>query len=621
MGQEVFYSFDEVLRELQVEKDELNRLIEDGEIKAYSQGGQIKFLKKDVDTLRFSKMEQPTIAVHDREEIEIVDDMEDLEEEEEVVEKQNLFSQDWKKRKDDQESASASSFKGIERTSPLLNLSKEKESLFSFDDQDVTEKEGTDELEFENIGGDDLMDTGELLFDIKDNKLPGDKEVEELFPEHEDSSIKESHYHDDEITISKGEVEEEEDIIGVSEDFEEKDFPISSNKGQTWKIAGGIAALVLAFGSVASLLFPEILKSLLYGQKEVAVYRVSPKEVWNSYTPKEYLKPKTQIIYAQESGRIVNLAQTETGIEKDQSIASLAFPESIKKEISQLQNEQQTLNTAFEANKAAYKVIQAEDKKYLQENPVIAQYLDFQNRFRQSPNDLYKQQMERIKKENPVAMKGYGPIFNKKKNLVNELRSQQARLKSLPNEIAKKEQEFQKATIAILSPDKGIIKEWKVQENQEIQSGAALCILEYTSAFHAHFSIPKKEALDWKQGDTLSLSQEDQKGDAIISKVEEKDPGYISLEVLLEDNDSKIDQNREVSFTYSQKSSSLVIPQQSLSNGFVFMIKEGKAFRKNVQTGNKTENFVVIKEGLSEGDTIVAQYDETLKDGDSIIAK
>ena len=618
MGQEVFYSFDEVLRELQVEKDELNRLIEEGEIKAYSQGGQIKFLKKDVDTLRFSKMEQPTIAVHDRDEIEIVDDMED-----EESDKPDLFSKDWAKNIQE-ESSPVSSLKHAERTSPLLNLSKEKENLFSFEDQDITEKEGTDELEFENIGGDDLMDTGELLFDIKDKKLPGDKEVEELFPEEESDSMEEDiQYHDEEISIPKGEIEEEEEIIGISDELEEKDFAFTSNKGYTWKIAGGIGALVLAFSAVAALLFPEVLKNFISGIKEVPVYSVSSKELENTYTFKQPVSLKVQTIYAQESGKIVKLAQAEVLLEKENPIASISFPESMKKEIEQIQNEKETLNASLEANKANYQNLLSEEKKYLQANPVIVQYLDFQKRFRQSPNDLYKQQMERIKKANPAAMKGYGPIFNKKKNLNNELKGQQEKLKSLVAQLSQKEQEFQKANVSILSPDRGIIKEWKVQENQEIATNVPLCDFESASLLNVCFVVPKKEALAWTQGSKIVLCQEEKKWEATVGKVEEKESGFISLELSLEDTDKQMGDNREVSMVYSQKNSALLIPQTALSlqDNSVLLVKENKIHKVNIQTGKKLENFVVIHDGLVAGDTIVATYDETLKDGDSIIAK
>ncbi|NUM35581.1 MAG: hypothetical protein HUU50_13625 [Candidatus Brocadiae bacterium] len=616
MGQEVFYSFDEVLRELQVEKDELNRLIEEGEIKAYSQGGQIKFLKKDVDTLRFSKMEQPTIAVHDREEIEIVDDME-----EEEIEKEDFFAKDWAKNLKNE---SASSLKHAERTSPLLNLSKEKENLFSFEDQDITEKEGTDELEFENIGGDDLMDTGELLFDIKDKKLPGDKEVEELFPEEESDSMEEDiQYHDEEISIPQGEIEEDEEIIGMSDGLEEKDLAFTSNKSHTWKIAGGVGGLVLAFSAVLALLFPEVLRNLISGVKEVPVYRVSSKEIENTYTFKNPMSPKVHAVHAQQSGKIVKLAQTGSLIEKESPIAYIAFPQSMKKEIEELQSEKETLNATFEANKASYRTLAAEEKKYLQANPVIVQYLDFQKRFKESPNDLYKQQMERIKKENPTAMKGYGPIFNKKKNLTAELKQQQAKLQDLTSQISQKEQEFQKANLSILSPEKGIIKEWKVQEGQEIEKNALLCNFESDSFFLVCFDIPKKDALAWEKGSKIELCQEDKKWEAIVEKAEEKNAGLISLEVSFHEEESQKDTAQDVSLVYSQKKSALVIPAQSLSpeGNFVLLVKENKIQKVSISIEKKLESSIVIQKGLVEGDSIVEKYDEALKDGDSIIAK
>ena len=59
-----FYSFNDVLKELQVEKEELEELIENGEVKAYtSPKGHIQFNRSEIKTLRFIKMDQPTITV------------------------------------------------------------------------------------------------------------------------------------------------------------------------------------------------------------------------------------------------------------------------------------------------------------------------------------------------------------------------------------------------------------------------------------------------------------------------------------------------------------------------------------------------------------------------------
>jgi excisionase family DNA binding protein len=60
-----FYTFDEVLRVLQIDEDELKRLISQGELRGIRDGAQIKFRKADVDRLRTMRESEPTIILTD----------------------------------------------------------------------------------------------------------------------------------------------------------------------------------------------------------------------------------------------------------------------------------------------------------------------------------------------------------------------------------------------------------------------------------------------------------------------------------------------------------------------------------------------------------------------------
>ncbi|MCA8938298.1 MAG: helix-turn-helix domain-containing protein [Planctomycetes bacterium] len=51
-----YQSFDDVLNELKVSEDQLNRLVSEGAIRAYRDEGKMKFRKDDVQALMASKM-------------------------------------------------------------------------------------------------------------------------------------------------------------------------------------------------------------------------------------------------------------------------------------------------------------------------------------------------------------------------------------------------------------------------------------------------------------------------------------------------------------------------------------------------------------------------------------
>jgi len=62
---EEFYTFDEVLHILQIDEEELKRLISQGELRGIREGAQIKFRKSDVDKLRVMRESEPTIILTD----------------------------------------------------------------------------------------------------------------------------------------------------------------------------------------------------------------------------------------------------------------------------------------------------------------------------------------------------------------------------------------------------------------------------------------------------------------------------------------------------------------------------------------------------------------------------
>lgn len=52
---EDFVSFEKALRELELQDDELKKLVSEGEIRAFREGGSIKFKREDIERLRSSR--------------------------------------------------------------------------------------------------------------------------------------------------------------------------------------------------------------------------------------------------------------------------------------------------------------------------------------------------------------------------------------------------------------------------------------------------------------------------------------------------------------------------------------------------------------------------------------
>lgn len=62
---EKFYSFKEVLSELQVDENELKRLVSEGTLRGFRDGASMKFRKEDINKLKKGREAEPTIILTD----------------------------------------------------------------------------------------------------------------------------------------------------------------------------------------------------------------------------------------------------------------------------------------------------------------------------------------------------------------------------------------------------------------------------------------------------------------------------------------------------------------------------------------------------------------------------
>lgn len=61
---EEFYSFDKVLRELQMEEEVLKRLVSEGEIRAFRDEDKMKFKREDIERFKGATPNLPTVEAH-----------------------------------------------------------------------------------------------------------------------------------------------------------------------------------------------------------------------------------------------------------------------------------------------------------------------------------------------------------------------------------------------------------------------------------------------------------------------------------------------------------------------------------------------------------------------------
>jgi RND family efflux transporter MFP subunit len=109
----------------------------------------------------------------------------------------------------------------------------------------------------------------------------------------------------------------------------------------------------------------------------------------------------------------------------------------------------------------------------------------------------------------------------------------------------------------------------------------------------------------------------------------------VKVTILDKDKDLKPEMSAKVTFLEPEKAAEaavkapdapvVLVTKQAVANRggkpTVFLVREGKALARAVVTGTDRQDQVVVKEGLSGGETVILRPPDTLKDGDAVRIK
>lgn len=74
----------------------------------------------------------------------------------------------------------------------------------------------------------------------------------------------------------------------------------------------------------------------------------------------------------------------------------------------------------------------------------------------------------------------------------------------------------------------------------------------------------------------------------------------------------------ETSILVGERADVLIVPRRALWGREVFVVREGRAYRREVEPGFVSLNLVEIRSGLEEGDQVVVENIDRLRDGDRV---
>lgn len=686
MGQE-FYSFNEVLRELQIERDQLERLMEEGEVKAFREGDKIKFLKEDIELLKSTKMDQPTITVHSDKEAdavlieEIVEDdeqgrdnaEESAKEEDEEVAPKPLFAMGEEGEIDaesqlesepeptpaPQEKNKQTGFMRLgekqsgkdknKKPAIVQDQPAETKSLLSLpEDANAQQplldiyhhskertpknyeaiKADTEELVFERESGDDLLETGELLFESKDQVLPRDKEMAELFT---DSEMNISPYDSRDQAIEEAwDLSENtgEDIVS-SESSANNNGTLAIDESKRRKkvksfgtvAAGALAFIVLAF----FILFPKQQTEMM--NVKVKLYQVEEKSVARDRQVEGTLPSvQTMTVAANAPGKIVELLPVGTQIKAGMPLATLLQEVPLKQQIAEMEKQLaahkenlaavlQHKNVIANASKASanYQSLKKQYEAAKKPEEKSKYEKDYKKAYSQFQTDL--QEYGKLKKIYEKALPT--DITKQRAALTALLVDKETQLikqsQELENDIAEKSKEEPVKRIAIAATQQGIIRRWLTEQDNQIVVDQPLVQI---ALVQAEFIMPEAEAIDWKTGEAIKLKWEDSVLTGTIDKIyQDRGTSPVTLRIiaLVNPAEQELRQGSKIVLQYQKQYQGILeVPREAIlqepQGNFIFKMKEeNKIYKCEVRPEKSETNFVLVTGDIFNGDRIVRQ--------------
>lgn len=235
----------------------------------------------------------------------------------------------------------------------------------------------------------------------------------------------------------------------------------------------------------------------------------------------------------------------------------------------------------------------------------------------QSNQQLAKQKMERTQ-----------GLVEKNAATQTDLEAAEAGLKSADASV-----ELIKAQIAkteVRAPFSGKLGFVKVSVGAWVTTGSSIVTLSEVKKLKAKFALPQRYATTLKVGDVITLQDEEraiQRAgkvaalDATISETSRTRQILVSVDndkgELIAGGYAKV--NVELQ---SGRTQTIPVPAEALTldkdGAYVFIVQEGKASMRRVETGLRTPIAVDVISGLNEGDTVITSGLISIRQGSSV---
>lgn len=182
----------------------------------------------------------------------------------------------------------------------------------------------------------------------------------------------------------------------------------------------------------------------------------------------------------------------------------------------------------------------------------------------------------------------------------------------------------------IRAPINGVVSERMVKLGNTIEEGEALFRVTSLDPLVAYLHVPEREYRNIKSGQSVGIEIDALPGERIVANVTrvspivDPDTGTFKISIEIRDQAQRVKPGMfgRIAIVYDQRSNALKIPRTALIEGAagtsVFVVEDGVAKRRRVETGYSDRGLVEILSGIEDGDEIITVGQVGLKEDSTV---
>lgn len=182
----------------------------------------------------------------------------------------------------------------------------------------------------------------------------------------------------------------------------------------------------------------------------------------------------------------------------------------------------------------------------------------------------------------------------------------------------------------VVSPISGVVDAKFMNRGEMTGPGVPILSIVNISKVKISCGIPERYVTQISRGETVKITfdvlpDEEFKGDiTYVSPTINPQSRTFEVEIILNNSDRRLkpEMSANITFTNLKVDDAVVLPQDYVvDNGdekFVFVLEGDIAKKKIIKVGGRSDNKVLIEEGLNKGETLINVGFQGLNDGDKV---